>query len=199
MRTMVNEKSSTFIGERRGRRMLTRAGRALTLFSCGLVVAATVVGCQTPGGHSASGRLFGKRSANPIRRVICVYDQKPWLNLDVMGDRDPEGIRYRVFLDPGDGNGVHRDGTLHVEMYQIDRVRKGEVQRTLVSDWHYPTSEVHTIAKPGMLGDGYYLYLRWARKDIPGHEVEIVTRFEDEHGRLAKSGTKRFRVPKYSS
>ena len=88
---------------------------------------------------------------------------------------------------------------LHVELYQIDHGEDGKIVRTLVSDWHYPTSDVHRIAKPGMLGDGYFLHLVWARKDIAGHEIDLVTQFEDTFGNVARSGAKRLRVPKYSS
>jgi hypothetical protein len=153
--------------------------------------------CQTThqGGRSAVSRKHGEI----VRRVRCLYEQRPWLNLDRAGDRDPEGIRFRAFLDQGDGYGVHRKGTFHVEMYLIGRDEDGKLSRTLVSDWIYPTDDVHRIAKPGKLGDGYYLYLRWAKKSIAGHEVEIITQFEDEDGNVARSGTKRLPVPKYTS
>ncbi len=165
---------------------------------CGLALVVATEGCRTPGG--GSGRLGGRRgSYQRIRAVHCLYDQKPWLNLDREGDRDPEGIRYRVFLDPSTGRGVLAEGMFHVEMYRIDRPAVGELKRTLVSDWHYPTSAVHTIAKPGMLGEGYFLHLMWATKDIAGKEIQIITQFEDEKGHRVRSETKRFRVPKYST
>lgn len=134
-----------------------------------------------------------------VRRVVCVYDQKPWLNLDTYGDRDPEGIKFRVFLDTGANYGVLRDGTIHVDMYKITRVGKDKIERTLVSDWHYPTSEISRIKNPGMLGPGYFLHLVWASKDIAGSEVEIIVRFEDEDGNVARSGTKRLTIPKYTT
>jgi hypothetical protein len=49
-----------------------------------------------------------------------------------------------------------------------------------------------------MLGEGYFVHLMWAEKDIAGHEIELITRFEDPEGRGARSGTKRLRVPKYT-
>jgi len=154
--------------------------------------------CQTtPGIGRSTTVAWDQRGV--IRRVRCLYDQKPWLNLDRAGDRDPEGIRFRAFLDPGDGVGVHRDGTFHIEMYMIGRGENGATSRELVSDWHYSSHDVHRIAKPGKLGDGYYLYLRWAKKEIAGNEIEIVTQFEDESGNVARSGTKRLAVPKYTS
>jgi hypothetical protein len=164
-----------------------------------------LAGCQAPsaGGKSRAGASTAARRRTqlppPVRRVRCIYEQRPWLNLDEAGDRDPEGIRYRIFLDVGAGRGVLREGKFHVKMYRVDRVQEDDVKRTLVSDWDYPTSSVHTIARPGMLGEGYFLHLRWADKEIAGNEVEIITWFEDVHGRMAKSGTKRLRVPKYTS
>ncbi len=164
---------------------------------CALIV---LGGCQTSGngpGRTAFGRTA---AAQPIIRYVrCIYNHRPWLNMDSAGDRDPEGIQYRVFLDPGTGVCVHAEGTFHIEMYRIERTSATNVERTLVSDWHYPTSAFSTIAKPGMLGNGYYLQLRWASKDTAGHEIEMITRFEDPEGNVARSGTKRFRVPKHAS
>jgi hypothetical protein len=129
--------------------------------------------------------------------VRCLYDTRPWLtNLDRSGDRDPEGIWFRVVLDPGTMQGVFRDGTFHIELYQIDRKPGGFVERILVSDWHYPT-ETWTRFSGGWIGEGYLIQLRWHDKALAGKEVEIVTQYEDPEGRTFRSGTKRFRVPRY--
>ncbi len=164
-----------------------------------LVIAVSLCGCHSIGGRASSDRARKRSSEPPIRHVIQVFDQRPWLNLDTAGDRDYEGIAFRVFLDPGSGRGALRDGTFHVEMYRIRKDPSGKSARELASDWHYSTRDVPTIAQPGMLGQGYFLHLRWATKQIAGHEVEVVTRFEDTEGRVARSGTKRLRVPKYDS
>jgi len=157
-----------------------------------------IEGCQVGGSGSRSPTRRQGRYER-IRRVACLYDKECWLNLDQAGDQDPEGIRYRVFLDPGTGRGVLAEGTFHVQMYLIDKLPDGTIRRPLVSDWHYATSAVHTIAKVGMLGEGYWLFLRWATKDIAGKEIEIFTEFEDLAGKKVRSGTKRFRVPKYTT
>lgn len=177
--------------------------RAVAVCVLGLALVST--GCQTTPRSSEPGAKASEKSKRsrsrkpPIRRVRCLYEQRPWLNLDKAGDRDPEGIRYRAFLDPetGEGRGVLRDGMFHIELYRIDRTIDGTIQRTLASDWHYPTSDVHTIAKPGMLGEGYFVHLVWADKGIAGKEIELITTFEDPDGRKARSATKRMRVPKY--
>jgi len=163
-----------------------------------------VAGCHSGGrtksesraDRAAKARNEGRKVA--IRKVACLYDQRPWLNCDVHGDRDPEGLWYRVFLDPGTGKGVLAKGTFHVEMYRIDH-EVGEMKRTLISDWHYPSEQISTIQKPGLLGEGYVLQLIWADKATAGKEVEIMTRFEDALGNVSRSGTKRLRVPKYDS
>ncbi len=103
-----------------------------------------------------------------------------------------------MFLDPGTGRGVLRDGMFHIEMYMIVWEPGEKPQRKLVSDWQYPTDTIPTIARPGMLGEGYFLHLRWANKSVAGHEIEIITQFEEPGGQVARSGTKRLRVPKYS-
>jgi len=146
-------------------------------------------------------RFFGRASIfsgpqRPVRHVICIYQQKPWVSADAKGDRDPEGLRYRVFLDVGKKRGVLRDGTFNIEMYTVSRGKDGKKRRELVSDWHYPAS---TFAKihAKILGEGYLLNLRWASKSIAGHDIEIVTSFEDPSGKITRATTKRLRVPKY--
>ena len=149
-------------------------------------------------GQVAADRPVARRSARePIRHVLCLYEQKPWLSLDTAGDKDPEGIEYRVFLLNDSQKGVLRDGTFHVEMYRIERDSEGDVKRILVSDWHYAASAFQPVR--GILGMGYHVGLRWARKDIAGSEIEIITRYEDIDGSSVRSATKRLRVPKYSS
>jgi len=137
------------------------------------------------------------RTKSGIADVACLYEQKPWLNLDAAGDRTPEGIRFRVFLDAGSGRGVLSDGTLHVEMYRVRRSASGGLERTLVSDWHYPTSELSPV-RSKLLGMGYMVRLGWARKDLGGEEVEITARFEQPDGESVTSGTKRLRIPKFA-
>jgi hypothetical protein len=164
---------------------------ATTLLTA-LTLAFLTAGCRSTGGANNRPVVSGP----PVRRVICLYDQKPWLSADSAGDRDPEGIRYRVFLDTGRKRGVARDGTFHVEMYGISRDPSGKKERKLVSDWHYPTSTFSSI-RANILGEGYLLHLRWASKGIAGTDVEIVTSFEDLAGRKTHASTKRLRVPKY--
>lgn len=159
-------------------------------------------GCHSSG---AGGGVQPHRASSPsgygkqrIKWVRCLYDQKPWLNLDTAGDRDPEGIHVRVFLDAGEGRGVLRDGTFHAELYEITRKNHVVSERTLISDWHYPVSQFVTVESK-ILGLGYHLRLRWATKDVASKEVELIIRFEDVDGNSARSGTKRFQVPKYVS
>lgn len=151
---------------------------------------------------AAESRSRGARSArhadSPVRQVVCLYEQRPWLNLDASGDRDPEGLRYRAFLDTGATRGELRDGKFHVELYVVERDATGAIARNMVSDWHFPTAEVNTV-NSGLLGRGYHLQLRWATKEVAGKEIEIITVFEDSGGRKTRSGTKRLRVPRYTS
>ena len=167
----------------------------VSLCSCVLLVA-----CRSTGPTGASERksVFRKKQT-PVRQVVCLFDQRPWLNADAQGDRDPEGIHYRVFLDCGDGGkGVLRDGKFHVEMYMIKRSGGKDVERELVSDWHYPTTQFSTVSA-NILGKGYHIQLRWARKDIAGHEIELLTMYEDPDGNAVRAATTRKRVPKYAS
>jgi len=161
----------------------------------GVVAAAVLMMCAL--GCRSTGLTLGLDS-RPVHRVVCLYDASPWLNLDRSGDLDPEGFSFRVFLDAGTGRGEKLPGTLHVEMYRLERVpgvkRK---QRTLVSDWHYPIDEMPQIAKPGMLGEGYYPQLAWADKNLAGSEVDVVVSFEDTEGNVVRAPTKRLKIPRY--
>ncbi len=183
---------------------MNTATRYWTCVASALMLAAltAVSGCGTTGGRAAStATTSGARPEPVVRHVRCLYDTRPWLNQDAAGDRDPEGIHYRVYLDRGDGTCRHVTGTFLVQMYQIDRTSADNVKRTLASDWLLPTDSdlVSKLEQPGMLGDGYHLRLRWAKKDTAGKEIEILTKFRDVHGNVIQSGTKRFRVPKYAS
>lgn len=189
---------------RKTRELTMKSHRSLfKLFSIAvLVVALPSAGCGS--GSRTNIQLADDRSRmthedrDPIRKLVCLYDPKPWLNLDMAGDQDPEGIHYRVYLDSGSGIGVHRDGKFYVQMYQINRTLDGLIDRKLVSDWHVTTHDAQTL-ESSLLGYGYHLMFRWASKSIAGNEVEIITVFEDVHGRSVRSGTKRFRVPKYNT
>ena len=140
-----------------------------------------------------------RTSSGPrVQSVICLYDQKPWLSADLAGDRDPEGIQYRVFLNSGGNKGVACEGTFHIELYQFGRDEKGAQTRELVSDWHYPSSQFQQVSA-NLMGLGYHIQLFWAKKSIAGNEIEIVTQFEDPEGNMTRGATKRLRVPKYSS
>ena len=73
-------------------------------WSCGLVVLISIgmlvlaPACQTTG--SDGRRSLRPRGQKIIRRVVCLYDHHPWLNLDRGGDRDVEGIACGLAL-PG--------------------------------------------------------------------------------------------------
>jgi len=177
--------------------MTTVAARTLR-GARGIAVGAVVValiggGCQRGG----AGSPLRHRRPSDIHGVRCLYDPKPWLNADAAGDPDPEGILYRVFLDTGSGKGVLRDGRFHIEMYEVRRSDTGEIERTLSSDWWIPTSELGTVSAK-ILGEGYKLQLRWAKKDTAGHEIELITQYIDPDGDVTRSATKRLRVPKYA-
>jgi len=175
--------------------------RGVRSVAIGIAALALVAGgCRTPSESAAGSQTSASRrshSGGGIHGVRCLFDQKPWLNADAAGDPDPEGLRYRVFLDTGSGKGVLRDGTFYVEMYDVRRGPSGAIERTLSSDWRYPTSELGTVSAK-ILGKGYMLQLRWAKKDTAGHEIEVITSFIDRDGNTTRSATKRLRVPKYS-
>jgi len=186
---------------------------------CGLALLVVTSGCHSASQRRTTYSIAGssnqeKRSTswfkkknrdNPrkrIRYVRCLYDQKPWISADKAGDRDPEGVHYRVFLEPEStesfSKSVLRDGEFYIEMYRIKRKGDGTIARELVSDWRYPTNTFQTV-RSKFLGMGYHVWLRWAKKSLAGNEVEIITGYEDTAGHKVRSGSKRFLVPRYAS
>ena len=158
----------------------------------GMTLVLALCGCRTLREGGSGG------DPTPIRRVVCLYSDNPWLNLDKAGDRDPEGLWYYVYLSTGSEPGLRRDGFIEAEMYRIEHHPDGSVTRTLDTSWRSPTSDLPTFGKPGILGQGYALLLGWQRKDTAGHEIELITTFEDTLGRRTRSETKSLRVPKYT-
>jgi hypothetical protein len=162
-------------------------------------------GCHDarPAKNLASSKVVAARPTpkrtvkSPVKRVFCLYEQKPWLKeLDAAGDADPEGIAYRVFLLDDSERGTLRNGMFHISLYTVDRKPDGSLERSLASDWHYPTDTFSPVR--GVMGLGYSIGLRWASKNIAGREIEITTLYEDVDGRSVRSATKRLRVPKYT-
>jgi hypothetical protein len=174
-------------------------GKRLFLVGLSVLVVTGAVGCQ-PAYDRTTRPAQQRRKLPPdktVRHIQCLFDAKPWLNLDSAGDRDPEGFRYRVYLRNTAGKSIYCDGRFDVEMYKIERAKGGEETRTLVSDWHYATSEFARIDRPGMLGVGYVVQFYWADKNLAGSEVEVITTFEDDYGHRVRSETYRLRIPKY--
>ncbi len=180
------------------RKLVTGGG--LRIWCAGVMTLSLTLGAA--GCHSTGSDAVSKSRRPPgqpiIRRVVCMYDQRPWLSLDRQGDLDVEGFWFRMFLDPGTGRGILAEGTFHIGMYRLERDATGAIsKRTLVSDWHYASTDLPRISKPGMLGDGYVPQLVWSDKGLSGSEVDIVVSFEDVEGDTARAGTKRMRIPVY--
>lgn len=166
---------------------------------CSALLAVVLAGCRAKdNGVFGLGIVGHAWSTDPVRRVVCIYDQRPWLSLDAQGDRDPEGIHYRAFLIGELRTGELRKGEFRIELYRIERGADGTIKRTLASDWILPTDRVPQV-RSQIFGMGYHLHLRWADKSLAGNEVELITDFRDPSGGVTRSGTKRLRVPNYSS
>ncbi|MHC5110941.1 MAG: hypothetical protein ACYTHJ_13810 [Planctomycetota bacterium] len=178
--------------------------------ACMVVMMATifiVAGCSAPQ-PDAGARQGGATSSQDqsqdqvpdrsqwpkaVVAVRCLYDSRPFFSYD--GDTLPDSIRYRVFLDTGDNVGIMRSGKFHIELYKLERYRDGTVKRKLICEWDRLSSEMNTIAKPGLLGEGFVFQLWTGTNDISGKEIEISTVFEDEYGRKARSVTRHVASP----
>lgn len=175
--------------------MLPHRWRTFAILMCAVVF---LSGCRGRERRARMEESDKPRAPREVSAVRCLFDARPWLNLDKSGDRDPEGIHFRVFLDTGSGKGTFRDGELHIELYRVEQQQGTPERRTLMSDWHYKTTEFPRVTST-ILGQGYHVHLRWGSKEIAGKDIEIITQFEDTHGNVTRSATKVFRVPKYSS
>ncbi len=160
-----------------------------------LTLVAAAVACT---GCQSAQRRSELRPDEVVQRVLCLYDQKPWVNNDSRGDRDPEGVRFRAYLKAGQGRSVVREGMFQIDIYRYTPTVDGKLERTLIGDYRYPSTMFSRI-DGGLLGPGYLIQLNWGPKDTPGHEIEIVTTFQDDYGNTARAETKRLRVPKFTS
>lgn len=149
---------------------------------------------------SRNGRSVPATAPDAIRRVVALYRTNPWVDADKFGDRDPEGIQYHVYLatssNPSESRGQWRKGVFHIELYRLERRSDGTIERRLASDWHYSTDQFARV-RSRYLGEGYHIRLVWAEKSTAGAEIELLTEYEDDYGRKARSETKRLRVPQY--
>jgi hypothetical protein len=152
--------------------------------------------CRSSGGIGAI--LTSGPRPPEINHVVAIYNKNPWLNADRAGDPDPEAVKFKVFLyrSKADRHAVIRDGTFHIEMYRVDRRGGREVNRELVADYHYPTSQVQRIPDPGKMGPGFGIGLVFPTKDISGQEITIAVTFEDQHGNKVRGEPKALMVPK---
>ncbi|RJP34969.1 MAG: hypothetical protein C4547_10140 [Phycisphaerales bacterium] len=132
----------------------------------------------------------------PVTRLITMFEVSPWLNLDRHRDPRPEGIAFVLYLWSDKlGRGVHRDGTLHVEIYKRHTVG-GEAVRELVDTFTYPLSQVHRSAKPNSeFGDFYYVTLSWLPYDLSGKAIDIEVRYQDPNGRVVRESPVQKLVP----
>lgn len=162
--------------------------RSLPIFAATACCVA-VTGCVTPGPRAGG---------PPIARVVTLYELNPWLNLDPGRDAKPEGFSFVMYLFPEKAQrGVHREGTLHVGIFQRRRAGDGDSVRELVDTWNYPTSDIHRSATPNQrFGDFYRVRLSWMPYDLSSAELEVEARFEDRHGRITHAASKNLLVPK---
>ena len=83
-------------------------GQRLSLVGLSVLLVAGAVGCR-PAWDRTTTPTRQRRNLAPektVQHVQCLFDAKPWLNLDSAGDRDPEGFHYRVFLKNTAGKSI---------------------------------------------------------------------------------------------
>ena len=141
-----------------------------------------------------------RRSGPSIQRVVAMYELVPWLNLDPQRDAKPEGFSFYMYLfSQQTRRGVHREGTLHIDIYRRERRGERDSIRLLVDTWTYPTSDIHRSATPNSrFGDFYRVRLSWMPYDLSGTELEVEVRFVDISGRTTHAAHKKLLVPRFA-
>lgn len=150
-------------------------------------IALSAVGCATTPSVSTD-----------IVQVATFYNQEPWLNFDPIPTDVPGGLRFTLYLAPtGSPKGVFGDGTIHVEMYRVERAADGKVETALVRRWSFTTDEarVYRARDKRRLGWGYGIRLDWGDVDVLGREIMVIVSFERKDGRTVRGRPKNFQVP----
>ncbi len=171
-------------------RTLTLQHGVGTLLAVGCVLGA-LSGCATMPKQDP-----GAAVSCEVVKLICLYDQNPFVSFDEEGDLNVEGFRVTVVLaSRKTGKGIAEDGVIRVKMYRIDRTPGSKPVRVLLREWPVNNAGLRTFKSP-VFGEGYKLLFQWAKEDdVLGHDVQLVVSFERADGRVIRSQTKALKVP----
>ena len=134
-----------------------------------------------------------------IVRVSRYYNkQSPWINFDDPPSKGPGGIRMVVYLKSSKGHlGVFGDGTIHVNLYHIEKGPDGETVENHLKRWSFDAEQAVLYHTPRVrLGRGYQLRLNWGDADILGKEAMFTVSFERYDGRVIHGQSMYLKVPR---
>jgi hypothetical protein len=134
-----------------------------------------------------------------IIRVNKFFNADPWLSFKNDGTGKIDGIRITVYLEgAGRPKGVFGDGTLLVEMYRLDRDRRGQEEATLVHKWELPPERAYAwrAKKETGMGWGYGLRLPWPDDlEVEGRQIAFVVKYVRADGGVISSSRQVVKVP----
>ncbi len=164
--------------------------RPSALVFVGLLALFTASGCAT---------LDGRFRKNIVSVATFVDKRSPWLNFDDPPRDVPGGIKIPLYLTSHDSPlGVFGDGTLHVDMYRVDKAPDGSEEPAHLRRWTYDTQQAYMFGtrKKQRVGWGYQLMLNWGDVDVLGREVMFIVSFERLDGRMIRGKRIYFKVPR---
>ncbi len=219
---MLNRRTERWVERRwggipispRGRRALAHLGvreeilaRAIRTQVCAAILCGFgVAGCTAPEG----GTGFAAKSAKPVDvrsvgvsdnivQIVKFWPREPWVRFRRDIAPAVDGIRTAsVFLvDGATRKGMFGDGTIIVDMYQIEADEEGYEVAEKVYTWSFDAEEAMPFRsrKRTVQGWGYQLRLHWEDLDLAGQEIELRISFRRLDGQVVNSSGQRFRVP----
>jgi len=134
-----------------------------------------------------------------IIRVNKIISSNPWLSFDPDGTKKIDGIRITVYLEaPDKPKGVFGDGTLIVQMYQLDHATDGLETAKLAKEWELPPEKAFPwrATNESLLGKGYSLRLQWGDDaKINGRQAAFIVKYKRSDGKVIASTRQVMKVP----
>ena len=151
-----------------------------------------------PGQGAGSEDYLADTESNIIR-VNKIISSNPWLSFDPDGTKKIDGIRITVYLEaPDKPKGVFGDGTILVQMYQLDRGADGLESAKLMKAWELPPEKAYPwrATNESLLGKGYSLRLQWGDDvKINGRQAAFIVKYKRSDGKVIASTRQVMKVP----
>jgi len=164
-------------------------------FKCWSILTLAPLACLLGGGCAS---ITNPARSDIVRVATFFNSQRIWLNFDAPPTREPQGLKFSVFLTASDRElGVFGDGTIHVDLFQTQGTPDSAANRVHLKRWSFNAEQARPFRakKPTRYGWGYGLRLPWGDLDVRGKEIQIIVSFERRDGRVISGLPQYLKVP----